>query len=262
MALMNEIREASVPTGAVAIWWLGQSGYIFKSPGGTVVGVDLYLTDSCAAIAEAQTIDLRRQVPVMIRPEELDVDVFACTHNHQDHTDPETIRALGCKKTALFVGPHPSCEVFLQLGISAQRIHPSWPDCEIHHCDITLRGTWALPTDASDLNHMGFVLEFGEGPKVYITGDTDDSPLLASAAKFAPDVMIAVINGGFNNLSAWEAAELAKKIRPKVAIPSHYDMFADNAIDPKQFGAALRVAAPGVEYRELKYGEAFVYSRS
>jgi L-ascorbate 6-phosphate lactonase len=260
MSLMSEIRTATVPTGAVAIWWLGQSGYIFKSPGGAVVGVDLYLTDSCACIPE--DVDLRRQVPVLIQPEEADVDVFACTHNHQDHTDPETIRSLGCKRTALFIGPHPSCDVFLQLGIPAERIHPAWPDCEIRHADVTLHGTWALPTDASDLNHMGFVLKFGEGPKVYVTGDSDDSPLLASAAKFKPDVMIAVINGGFNNLSAWEAAELAAKIRPKVAIPSHYDMFADNAIDPRQFAAGLRVAAPGVEYRELKLGEVFVYSHS
>ncbi len=258
MSLMSEIRQAMVPARAVSIWWLGQSGYIFKSPGGAVVGVDLYLTDSCTSLTTE--VDLRRQVPIMIQPEELEVDVFACTHNHQDHTDPETIRRLGCRQSARFIGPHPSCEVFLQLGIAAERIHPSWPDCEIRHGDVTLRGTWALPTDASDLNHMGFVLEFGEGPKVYITGDSDASPLLAAASKFSPDVMIAVINGGFNNLSAWEAAELAAKIQPKLAIPSHYDMFADNAIEPRQFAAALRVAAPGVEYRELKHGEAFVYS--
>jgi hypothetical protein len=31
MPLMNEIRRATVPSRAVAIWWLGQSGYIFKS---------------------------------------------------------------------------------------------------------------------------------------------------------------------------------------------------------------------------------------
>lgn len=260
MRLMDEIRQAAVPAGAVAIWWLGQSSYVFKSAGGMVVGVDPYLTDSCASLDEG--VDLRRQVPILIEPEELDVDVFACTHNHQDHTDPETIRSLACKQTALFVGPHPSCEVFLQLGIPAERIQPAWPDCEICHGDVTLRGTWALPTDASDLNHMGFVLEFGSGPKVYITGDSDDSPLLASAAKFKPDVMIAVINGGFNNLSAWEAAELAAKIRPKIAIPSHYDMFVDNAIEPRQFQAALRVAAREVEYRELKHGETFVYSLS
>lgn len=258
MGLMEQIRQAVVPAGAVSIWWMGQSGYIFKSPGGAVVGVDLYLTDSCAALEEG--VDLRRRVPVLIEPEELDVDLFVCTHNHQDHTDPETIRNLGCKSSALFAGPHPSCEVFQQLGIDAARIQAAWPDCEIRHLDFVLHGTWALPTDTSDLNHMGFVIECVSGPKVYITGDTDDSPLLESAAKFAPDVMIAVINGGFNNLSAWEAATLAAKIRPKIAIPSHYDMFADNAIDPRQFAAALRVAAPAVEYRELKHGEAFLYA--
>jgi len=259
MRLMNEIRQTAVPAGAACMWWLGQSSYIFKSPAGVVMGVDLYLTDSCAFIDEAKIVDLRRQVPVLVEPQELDVDVFVCTHNHQDHTDPETIRAVGCKQKALFVGPHPSCEVFLQSGVPAGRIQPAWPDCQIRHGDITLHGAWALPTDSSDLNHMGFVIEFSAGPKVYITGDTDDSPLLASVAKFAPDIMITVVNGGFNNLSPLEAAELAAKIRPKIAIPAHYDMFADNAIDPRQFAAALRVAAPEVEYRELKHGEAFIY---
>ena len=72
--------------------------------------------------------------------------------------------------------------------------------------------------------------------------------------------MITCINGGFNNLSHWEAAVLAARIKPKAAIPCHYDMFADNSADPRQFAAALRVKAPEVRYRELAHGEAFVFS--
>src|SRR5512133_1066761 len=91
MGLIEEIRACPVPRGAVAIWWLGQSGYIFKSPEGLLVSVDLYLTNSCAALYPDSGVNLERRVPVMIPPEELNVDVFTCTHNHQDHTDPETI---------------------------------------------------------------------------------------------------------------------------------------------------------------------------
>ena len=107
MSLMQEIRAFPVEKGSVGVWWFGQNGYIFKSPEGTLLSVDLYLTDSCAKLPE--NIDLRRQVPVLIEPEDLDVDVFACTHNHQDHTDPETIRHLRHKDTMRFVGPHPTC---------------------------------------------------------------------------------------------------------------------------------------------------------
>jgi L-ascorbate 6-phosphate lactonase len=107
---------------------------------------------------------------------------------------------------------------------------------------------------------MGFVLAFHNGPRVYITGDTDYSDLLASAAKHKPDVVITCINGGFNNLSHWEAAQLVGKIQPKAAIPCHYDMFADNGVDPGQFRASLTLRAPEVRYTQMTHGEPLLLS--
>ncbi len=255
---MREIRQYRVPRRAAAIWWLGQNGYIFKSPEGVTLSVDLYLTNSCAAAYADSGVNLDRRVPVLIEPEEVNVDVFTCTHNHMDHTDPETIGRLRHKDTAQFVGPHPTCEVYLEKGIETGRIVPAWPDCRLQFGDITLHGAFAMPTDDTDLNHMGFVLEFGGGPKVYITGDTDYSELLASAAKWSPDMMITCINGGFNNLSHFEAAQLASRIKPRVAVPCHYDMFPDNSVDPLQFRAALTTTAPGVHYLQLEHGKALL----
>src|ERR1700710_1508085 len=103
MSLMQQIRGFAVPRGSVGLWWFGQNGYIFKTPEGTLTSIDLYLTDSCACNKEG--LNLGRKVPILIKPEDLDVDVFACTHNHQDHTDPETIRNLRNKDTMQFVGP-------------------------------------------------------------------------------------------------------------------------------------------------------------
>jgi L-ascorbate 6-phosphate lactonase len=255
---MNEIRAYPVPRGAVALWWFGQSGYIFKNAEGTTLGVDLYLSDSCNGIAPG--VDLSRKVPVLIEPEELNLDLFACTHNHQDHTDPETVRRLRNRDTTHFIGPAPSCGVFRSQGIEEGRIVTAWPLCELEFPGVKIHGTFALPTDDSDLNHMGFVFEFaGGGPKVYITGDTDYHELLASAARYRPELMLTVINGGFNNLSHFEAAVLAAQIRPRVAIPSHYDMFPDNHVDPGQFRASLSIRAPEVRYRELRHGEPFLF---
>ena len=256
---MQQIRQHPVDRGAVAMWWFGQNSFIFKSSEGTLVSTDLYLTDSCANLVPG--MDLRRRVPVLIEPEDLDVDVFACTHNHQDHTDPETIRRLRNRETMQFVGPHPSCAVYRNENIEEGRIVPAWPDCEIEFRDVRIHGTFALPTDTSDLNHMGYVLEFGGGPKVYVTGDTDYTELLLGAARHSPDVLITVINGGFNNLSHWEAADLAGKLKPKVAVPCHYDMFADNSVDPKQFRASMTQRAQDVAYREMAYAEPFVFAR-
>lgn len=260
MSLMKQIREFAVPKKSVALWWLGQSGYIFKTPEGTLTSVDMYLTDSCSTLVPG--MNFSRKVPILIPPEELDVDIFTCTHNHQDHTDPFTIRGLRNKDTAHFVGPHPSCEIYHQENVESGRIVPTWPKNVIELKDISITGTFALPTDDSDLNHMGFLFQFAGGPKIYVTGDTDFSELLFSAEKHKPDIVITVINGGFNNLSHWEAAEVCGKIKPKLAIPCHYDMFPDNSMDPKQFRATLNLRAPDVAYQELVHGAPFLFEAS
>ncbi len=108
--------------------------------------------------------------------------------------------------------------------------------------------------------HIGFVLQFGNGRTIYITGDTDHHELLYSVTKHQPDIVITCINGGFNNLSAWEAAQLVSVVKPKVAIPCHYDMFPDNCSSPSQFRGALNVQAPSATYHELEHGSPFVFS--
>lgn len=259
MTLMQEIRAYPVPKKAVALWWLGQTGYIFKTHEGTLVSTDLYLTNSCEPLGAEYGLDMSRKVPVLIAPEELDIDIFTCTHNHQDHTDPETIRGLRNKSTMQFVGPHPSCEVYRDEGVEEGRITAAWPKREVEFRDVRIYGTFALPTDDTDLNHMGYVFQFGDGPRVYVTGDTDFSELLYHAGTRKPDVVITCINGGFNNLSHWEAADLCGKIKPKAAIPCHYDMFPDNSVDPKQFRATLKLRAPSVGYQELTHGKPFLF---
>jgi L-ascorbate 6-phosphate lactonase len=164
------------------------------------------------------------------------------------------------KDTTHFVGPHPSCEVYRAEGIETGRIVPAWPACELELRDIHIRGAFALPTDDTDLNHMGYTFTFAGGPKVYVTGDTDFSELLFSTAKYAPEIVITCINGGFNNLSHFEAAQVVAKIKPKAAIPCHYDMFPDNAVDPRQFRASLKLYAPDTRYQELQHGKPFVFS--
>jgi L-ascorbate 6-phosphate lactonase len=250
---MREIRESSVPRGSVAFWFLGQNGFIFKTAEGTVVGTDLYLTNSCAATAP-NGMNMSRMAPVLIPPEEVDVDLFVCTHNHQDHTDPETIERLRHKDTMSFIGPHPSCEVFREKGVESGRIVPIWPDHVLEIRDVKITGCFALPTDDTDLNHCGFILEFGHAPRIYMTGDTAECDLLASAGRHKPAMIMSCINGGFKNLSHDQAAMLAGKVKARVAVPCHYDMFPDNAADPHQFEAALKLRAPGIRYLAPAHG--------
>jgi L-ascorbate 6-phosphate lactonase len=256
---MESVRQFKVDKGSAALWWLGQMGYLLKTPEGTVLSVDAYLTNSCQKFGEALGLNMNRQVPVFIEPEELDVDHFLCTHSHYDHADPETIGRLRKQAVQTFVGPGLACESFCNCGVDKAKIQQVYPGAKTQVSDVLIHGTFAMPTDDSDLNHMGFVLAVENGPRIYISGDTDYSNLLAHVRKLEPDIMIACINGGFNNMSHWEAAELAAMLKPKVAIPCHYDMFPDNASDPQQFRAGLRYCAPQVRYEQLDYVKPFVF---
>jgi L-ascorbate 6-phosphate lactonase len=256
MSLMADIKQFKVPKNQVGVWWLGQNGFIFKTPEGTLVSIDLYLTNSVPELLPELPVNLQRMLPVFLAPEELETDIYACTHSHFDHADPYTIQNLRNKETMQFVGPALTCKAYRTYGVEDARIVSIAPQEEVSHRDVKIEGTFALPTDDSDLNHVGFLLTFSDRLKVYITGDTDHCELLGAVAKHSPQVLITCINGGYNNLSHWEAAEVAKWVNPKIAIPCHYDMFADNAVDPAQFHASLKIRAPKVEYHQLPHATA------
>ncbi|HLJ89974.1 MAG TPA: MBL fold metallo-hydrolase [Candidatus Angelobacter sp.] len=256
---MEAIRQFKVDRGSAALWWLGQMGFLVKTHEGTLISVDAYLSNSCAKIGESLGLNFNRKVPIFIPPDSLDVDYYLCTHSHYDHADPETIEQVPKDRVNLFVGPGLVCETFSRCGVEGTKIRQIYPGGKIQIADVAVHGTFAMPTDDSDLNHMGFVLAIQNGPRIYISGDTDYTNLLGHVAKLEPDVMITCMNGGFNNLSHWEAAEVASMLKPKVAIPCHYDMFPENSTDPEQFRAGLRYKAPQVRYKRLDYVKPFVF---
>jgi L-ascorbate metabolism protein UlaG (beta-lactamase superfamily) len=126
--LKRQIRECKIPQDSVGIWWFGQNGFILKSAEGTVCSVDLYLTDSCARLPF--DINLSRPAPILLEPSEIEVDVFACTHNHQDHTDPETIRNLRNRDTMKFVDRTPVARLSSEKELRAVGFHrmAGWRD--------------------------------------------------------------------------------------------------------------------------------------
>ena len=116
MGLMNDIKELKVPRNQVGVWWLGQNGFIFKTPQGTTLSVDLYLTKSVPRLLPDLPVNLERMLPIFLAPQELETDIYACTHSHFDHTDPETIQNLRNKETIQFVGPYLTCEAYRCYG--------------------------------------------------------------------------------------------------------------------------------------------------
>ena len=49
-SLVDRVARKDVTAGHVSCWWLGGSGFIFKTPANTVLYLDLYLSDSVKGI--------------------------------------------------------------------------------------------------------------------------------------------------------------------------------------------------------------------
>ena len=256
--LMAEIDATRVEADSLALWFLGQNGWMVKSPAGVVIAVDPYLSDGCNP--SRRGLDTARQVPLPLPPEDLAADLLVCTHSHRDHADPATLCACARSgRVKAFAGPGDTQAVFDEAGIAAADRQLSWPNHVSQIGDLTLTGTFALPTDAGDLTHMGFVIQAGNGPKLWITGDTAWCDLLAEAgAKHRPDAICLPINGGYANLSHWEAAELVRRVNPAQAIPCHWDMFRDNSCSPHMFEASLTVKGIREKYRRPEHAKKIV----
>jgi L-ascorbate 6-phosphate lactonase len=259
---MQQLRCFRVPQGSLTLWWLGQAGFIVKSPGGKIVAIDPYLSNSCKAIGEQIGFDMDRLVPPPMGPSDLvGIDAYAITHSHQDHLDPQTLepyRAAG--GTGPYVAPPETIEKLHALGVPASQTVMIWPNKSFTVGDVMLRATFAIPLAGDDLTHVGYLISVQNGPKVYLTGDTGYHDLLGrSVGQHKPDIVATVINGSFRNLAPAEAAQLAKEIDPKVVIPCHYDLFRDNQQAPHMLRASLHMLGIGEKYRLVEHGKPFTY---
>jgi len=259
---IQQVRRLFTPPGHITLWWLGQAGFIVKSPAGQVVALDPYLTNSCKAIGDQYGFNFDRQAPPPMPPDELAaVDALLFTHSHQDHCDPETIaaaRKAGGRGPCL--APPETIEKLLALGVSPTETVMLWPNKTHTLGDLAVRATFAIPFAGDDLTHVGYLLSVRDGPKVYFTGDTDWHELLAEAmAPHKPDVLVPVINPAFRNLSPVQAAQLARRLDVKAVIPCHHDLFPDNCQPPQLLRTNLKVLGIGDRYRLLRHAEPFTW---
>jgi L-ascorbate 6-phosphate lactonase len=256
---MASIRALPVDADSIAIWYLGQNGFLLKDASGFLIGIDLYLSNSCAG-DKNRPFRLDRQLPIFIEPEDLDVDVFITTHAHQDHADPETVSRMS-KTNTLFAGPFDSTRVYRRCGVpdsSVRLIHPG-ERCNLAK-SVAMEATFALPTDTSDLNHTGVLLQYANGIRFFNTGDTAYAERMSALLPREVDICAICINGGFHNLGPAEAAAIIRQIRPGVVIPCHYDMMVNNVGSPDMFRMALELAGSTARFSLLSYYEPWIYS--
>lgn len=250
-----ELFDAPVPDNSVAIWWIGQAGFAFKTPSGKRVYIDPYLSD-----AAERLFGFKRLSPPAIQAEDVRLDLLVLTHEHADHLDPDAVPIIAKNNPNCRIAAPASCSEGL-AGTSVEHvlIEPNrsydFDGCSVH----------PSPADHGDLSASALAILFDfDGIRVACTGDTAFRPeLLKPLYKTRPDVLLPCINGCFGNMSHIDAAMLSQTANPRYAIPCHYWTFAEHgAANPGGFVHACRCFCPEVEALLLRPGERFLCKKA
>ena len=248
----QNIAGKKVEEGTVAIFWLGQAGFVFKTAQGKIIYIDPYLTDSVEGVA-----GFKRLTPSVIEPGEVRADWVVITHLHPDHLDIDAVPEIAKKGKARFIGPPECMEKCRELGVSEDCLVGVVAGDERDLDGVRLLAVYA---DHGDLapEAIGVVFDF-DFASVYITGDTSYSPEeMDKVFSMKPEVIIPVINGRFGNLNPQEAALLTRDVHAKVAIPCHFWTFAEHNGDPLAFLEACKRETPEAKVVLMKQGECYL----
>ena len=258
--LAKRIRATQVAPGSVAIFWLAQAGFVFKTPTGKIIYTDPYLTDYVQRVLPEYGLAFKRIMPKLIEADEVDADYIVSTHSHQDHLDVDALPILAKNERIHFFGS-PDCRMYYEeSGIPSDRFSIVHPGEVLTLEDFTLTGIYA---DHGDLapDAMGFLFNFG-GIKIWQVGDTAYRPdMWQEVFKENIDILLPPINGAFGNLTGVEAARLAHSAHAKMVIPCHFWMFAQHLGSPLEFLDACKQLAPEVQPLLMTQGELFIYKK-
>lgn len=234
--------------GKTEITWYGHAAFVVKTPAGTVLAIDPWLSNPKSPDKEAaQKLEK--------------VDYILITHGHSDHvgdavaiakrTGAKLIsgfdlgRALvrqGFPKDAVGFDTQGNVGGQIKAGDATVIIVPA-----IHSSDVY--------DDTGHLgggNPVGFVIKIPGGPTLYHTGDTDvtmDMKLIPE--RYGPiDLMLACIGGHFT-MDPAGASLAASYVKAKTVIPMHYGTFPVIPGSPEELAKALagrakvKVMVPG-----------------
>ena len=270
--LVNDIVNYIPKEGEAAFWWLGQLGYIVKTAAATL-SFDAYLAPSA-----------HRSVAPLLDPGEMTfVDFVFGSHDHSDHIDHHSWPGIAAASpNARFVVPEKFVEPLRdEFGLPNERLigldegktftDPSLPGFRI--AAIAAAHEFLAPDPVTGLHDsVGFIVD-ANGLRIYHSGDCCKyEGLETKLLNCRPiDLMFLPINGRdairytsrcIGNMNFAEAVDLAGAVAPGLAVPGHYDMFANNSEDPKKFTDYLAAKYPGQKTWVGGYGERVEWRRS
>jgi len=166
-----------------------------------------------------------------------EADILLITHEHFDHCSLGAIKKIVSSKTTIVT----TALVKRQLsGIKVKEIRAAKPHEKILVDDVSIETVPAHnvnkfrspgePFHSKQEEMLGFILTI-DGVRIYHAGDSD---LIPEMEGLNVDVACLPVSGTYV-MTAEEAAEAARRIRPKVAIPMHYGSIVGTERDAERF---------------------------
>ena len=174
------------------------------------------------------------------KPDE--ADIILLSHEHFDHLSREDLQRVASPMTTIVASP--LCKNGIQ-ELKSKPPHFLDPGGKITVGKIEIE---ALP--AYNLNkfrepgqafhpqgekRLGFIIRM-DGTRVYFAADTDFIPEMKS---LQCDIALLPVSGTYV-MTPEEAAEAAKAINPKIAVPMHYGAIVGSDEDAKKFKSLVK----------------------
>ena len=254
MRFADKVKSAAPRQGELAIFWLGQAGFLLKNSKGELLAVDPYLSNAVKRICGLK----RLMMPVM-EQEELNPDYFLISHHDEDHLDMDIIPAIlernpQCKLLA----PGTAYDMCVTAGVREEQLVRF--DCgSKERCgDYEIEAVFADHGDHAP-DAIGMLVSC-EGQTIYFSGDTSyQCERMKYAAAKDIDILILPINGEYGNMNSTEAVDLVKLVEPKLTIPSHFWTFIRHGSEPYLFDREMRLEAPEYAFYFMCQGEMILW---
>ncbi len=212
------------------VTWLGQAGLLIEKCGKNIF-VDPYLSNSVEKINSKNY----RRVKVNEDFYKIKPDMIILTHDHLDHTDPETLeKYLGNYSGITVLASKNAWNTARSFGGDHNYVmfnrHTTWTQ-------FGMKFT-AVCAEHSDDYAIGVIID-DDDKKYYITGDTLYNENVFVDIDMKVDVLFLPINGVGNNMNMTDAENFAKRVGAKAVVPIHFGMFDE--LSPNEFYCANKI---------------------